>query len=94
MTKSELEVALSTELNCSNIKATSIIGTILDSITDTLVNGENVEIRGFGSFTVRHYDSYTGRNPKTQKKTVVKAKKLPFFKVGKKLKDAVDSGRL
>ncbi len=94
MTKSDLEVALSTELNCSNIKATSIVGTILDAMTGALVNGDNIEFRGFGSFTVRHYESYTGRNPKTGEKTVVKAKKLPFFKVGKELKEAVDSGRL
>jgi len=92
MTKSELEVALSTELICSNIKATSIVVTILDAMTDALVNGENVEIRGFGSFTIRHYDSYTGRNPKTGVKTDVKAKKIPFFKVGKELREAVNNG--
>lgn len=93
MTKSELQEALSTELNLPLDTAKSIIATILDSITDTLVNGENVEIRGFGSFIVRHYDPYTGRNPKTAEKTVVKAKKLPFFKVGKDLREAVDGGR-
>ncbi len=59
-------------------------------MTKTLVNGENIEIRGFGSFTVKHYYSYTGRNPKTGKKTVVKAKKLPVFRVGKDLKEAFD----
>jgi len=93
MTKSELQEALSTELNLPLDTAKSIITTILDSMTDTLVNGENVEIRGFGSFSVKHYDSYTGRNPKTGKKTVVKAKKLPVFKVGKELREAVDGGR-
>ena len=64
--------------------------TIIDSITDTLVTGENVELRGLGSFTVRHYDSYTGMNPKTGEKVVVKVKKAPFFKVGKELKEAVN----
>jgi integration host factor subunit beta len=48
-----------------------------------------VEIRGFGSFTVRKYDSYTGRNPKTGKKISVSPKKLPFFKVGKELRERV-----
>jgi len=59
-------------------------------MTETLVKGENVEIRGFGSFTVREYAAYTGRNPKTGEKTQVKAKKLPFFKVGKELREAVN----
>ena len=92
MNKSELIEALSVELNISRQEATSIIGTILDSMTNALVDGENVEIRGFGSFTVRHYDSYTGRNPKTGVEAEVKAKKLPFFKVGKELREAVDGG--
>lgn len=93
MNKSELIETLSTELNLSIQEASSIINTIINSMTETLVNGDNIEIRGFGSFTVRHYESYTGRNPKTGEKTVVKAKKLPFFKVGKDLKEAVDAGR-
>ncbi len=70
--------------------ASSLVTTILDAMTEALVNGESVEIRGFGSFTVRAYEAYTGRNPKTCEKTQVKAKKLPFFKVGKELREAVD----
>ena len=58
-----------------------------------MVSGENVEIRGFGSFTVREYAAYTGRNPKTGEKTQVKSKKLPFFKVGKELREAVNAGK-
>jgi len=92
MNKSDLLEALSKDLNLPPQTASSIVSTILDSMTNTLVNGVKVEIRGFGSFTVRHYDSYTGRNPKTGEKTVVKAKKLPFFKVSKELKEAVDGG--
>ena len=91
MTKSELTEALSKGLNLPPQTASSIVSTILDSMTDTLANGDNVELRGFGSFTVRHYDPYTGRNPKTGEKTYVKAKKLPFFKVSKALKEAVDA---
>ena len=94
MTKSELTEALSSELNLTSRKATGIVSTILDSMTDELVNGGNVELRGFGSFSVRLYDPYTGRNPKTGKKTYVKAKKLPFFKVGKALREAVDAGAI
>jgi len=92
MNKSELIEALAEETMLSRQEASSIIRTILESMTNALVNGENVEIRGFGSFTVRHYDSYTGRNPKTGVETEVKAKKLPFFKVGKELREAVDGG--
>ena len=93
MKKSELQEALSKELNLPIETASSIINTILESMTNTLANGGNVEIRGFGSFAVRQYDPYTGRNPKTGEKTVVKPKKLPVFKVGKDLREAVDGGR-
>ena len=61
-------------------------------MTDELVNSGNVEIRGFGSFTVREYEPYEAKNPKTGKKVYVKAKKLPFFKVGKSLREAVNNG--
>ncbi|MFT5725931.1 MAG: integration host factor subunit beta [Desulforhopalus sp.] len=94
MTKSELIEALSSELNITFTNATGIVNTILDSMTDELVNGGNVEIRGFGSFTVREYAPYTGRNPNTGKKVYVKAKKLPVFKVGKALREAVDFGAI
>ncbi|MDD3815795.1 MAG: integration host factor subunit beta [Desulfocapsaceae bacterium] len=93
MTKSELIEALSNELNFSISETTGIISTILDSMTDALANGDNIEIRGFGSFTIKHYEPYTGRNPKTGKETEVKAKKLPIFKVGKDFREAVNGGR-
>jgi len=91
MTKSELTEVLSKDLKLPPQTASSIISTILDSMANTLVNGDNIEIRGFGSFSVKHYNSYTGRNPKTGEKTVVKPKKLPVFKVGKELREAVNS---
>lgn len=93
MTKSELVEALSEERNISLGTASGVISTIFDTITETLANSENVEIRGFGSFKVKHYGSYTGRNPKTGKEIEVKVKKLPFFKVGKELKEAVNKQR-
>ncbi len=67
-----------------------IIDAFFGTITKTLSRGERVEIRGFGSFTVNKYKPYTGRNPKTGKQIKVHSKKLPFFKVGKELKDMVD----
>lgn len=91
MNKSDLIEALAEELNLPARTSSSIISTILDAMTETLVKGENVEIRGFGSFTVREYAAYTGRNPKTGEETEVKPKKLPFFKVGKELREAVNS---
>ena len=90
MNKSELTNALAEGLDLSSKTASSIINTILDSMTETLVNGENIELRGFGSFTIREYDSYTGRNPKTGETAMIKPKKLPFFKAGKELKERAD----
>ena len=60
-------------------------------MTVTMAQGDNVEIRGFGSFKVREYDPYTGRNPKTGEKIEVKSKKLPYFKVGKELAKRLNS---
>lgn len=93
MNKSELIEAFTEELNLPHATGLSIINTILDAMTETLVRGDNVEIRGFGSFTVRRYNSHTGRNPKTGEETKVKEKKLPFFKVSKGLREAVNAGR-
>lgn len=90
MTKSDLIKSLSEELNLPLSTTTGLLSTIIDSMTEALANGENIEIRGFGSITVKHYDSYTGRNPKTGVETEVKAKKLPVFKVGKDLREAVN----
>ena len=64
------------------------------SMTETLLAGNRIEIRGFGSFEIRTYDSYTARNPKSGEKIDVKPKKSPFFKVGKELRERIlDSGK-
>ncbi len=90
MNKSELIEILSQELNLPLREASSIISTVLDTMTDALANGDSIEIRGFGSFVVKNYETYYGRNPKTGKKIKVPSKKLPFFKVGKELKERVN----
>ena len=90
MTKSDLIDALSTKKNLTEKNASEIVNLIMDGFTDTLKKGGRIEIRGFGSFSVREYDGYTGRNPKTGKKTEVGPKRLPFFKVGKELKERVN----
>ncbi len=90
MNKSELIEALAAEMNIPLREASSAANTILDAMADALAGGNNIEIRGFGSFVVKQYDSYYGRNPKTGEKIQVKPKKLPFFKVGKELKEHVN----
>jgi integration host factor subunit beta len=60
-------------------------------MADSLAKGDRVEIRGFGSFKVKSYNSYQGRNPKTGEIIQVREKKLPYFKVGKEMKERVDS---
>ncbi len=93
MTKSQLIKELSRELNLSESIASSIVSTILDSMTSALVSGEAVEIRGFGSLTIRSYDGYRGRNPRTGGVAQVKPKKKPYFRVGKELKEAMKEFR-
>jgi len=82
---------LKEESELSRKDAERVTEIFFGKIEDTLVGGERVEIRGFGSFTVNNYKPYVGRNPKTGEQISVPSKKLPFFKVGKELKDRVDS---
>ena len=89
MNKSELTQQLAESMHLSVREAASIVNTIIDMMTEALAKGESIEIRGFGSFVVKEYETYTGRNPKTGELIKVKQKKLPFFKVGKELKEAV-----
>ncbi|PLX90083.1 MAG: integration host factor subunit beta [Desulfuromonas sp.] len=91
MNKSELIEALSLEKDLTYKRAEEIVNLMFDSMTQELVKGGRIEIRGFGSFVVKDYKSYTGRNPKTGEAIEVKTKKLPFFKVGKELRERVDN---
>jgi len=90
MNKSELIETLAQEINIPIRDASSITNTILEQMTETLGAGDSIEIRGFGSFVVKKYQSYKGRNPKTGQKISVPPKRLPFFKVGKDLKEKVN----
>lgn len=91
MNKSELieRLALRTGLNV--ILAEEVVNLIFKKMREAMVLGGRVEIRGFGSFVVKEYSSYEGRNPRTGEKKWVQPKRLPFFKVGKELKERVDS---
>jgi integration host factor subunit beta len=90
MKKSDLIVTLAAKKNLTGKQAMDIVNLIFDGFTNELKNGGRIEIRGFGSFTVRKYEAYKGRNPKTGKTVDVKPKKMPFFKVGRGLKKMVD----
>jgi len=72
-------------------KAEQVVKTVFNSMAKALADGDRVEIRGFGSFKVKHYDGYAGKNPRTGEPIKVKPKKLPFFKCGNKLKERVDT---
>ena len=89
MTRSDLVERLAVEKNISNAVAERIVTEVFKSMTETLVSGNRIEIRGFGSFEVREYDGYTARNPKTGVKLEVRPKKSPFFKTGKDLKERI-----
>lgn len=91
MNRSDLINTLKTSEDLSRKAAEKVVDTFFEAISETICRGQRVEIRGFGSFTVKKYRSYTGRNPKTGDKISVTPKKLPFFKVGKELKEMVDS---
>jgi len=90
MNKSELVEALSLKKNLTYKKSEQIVNLVFDSMADALINDDRIEIRGFGSFMVKDYKAYMGRNPKTGEVIEVKPKKLPFFKVGKELRERVD----
>ena len=89
MNKSELIEALAASKGISFKRAEEVVNGIFAAMAEALVQGDRIEIRGFGSFVVRDYKSYTGRNPKTGELIEVKPKKLPFFKVGKELRERV-----
>ena len=91
MNKSELVKALADQANISLDEATLVVNTFVDSMKDSLLEGGRVEIRGFGSFKVKEYGSYAGRNPRTGGKVAVEPKRLPFFRAGKELKEYLNA---
>jgi integration host factor subunit beta len=93
MTKSELIENLSfTDVGLNKKEAELIVNTIFDTIGDALISGNRVEIRGFGSFTIRERDAREARNPKSGDVVKIAAKKTPFFKTGKELRERVNNG--
>lgn len=91
MTKRDLAEKLSERCEQLHLReAELIVNTIFDAMTEALVKGDRIEIRGFGSFQIKHRQAREGRNPRSGKKVHVDSKKVPFFKVGKELKKRVD----
>ena len=90
MNKLELIQTLCTTNNLLKSEASKIVSIFFEQMATSLENGDRVEIRGLCSFYIKDYPGYTGRNPKTGETVQVTAKKLPFFKCGKGLKERVD----
>ena len=92
MTKSDLIDILCEQQKMPKGRAELLVNVIFESMEGALRLGERIEIRGFGSFEIRNYRAYEGRNPRTGTAVSVKPKRLPFFKVGKELKERVNEG--
>ena len=91
MTKYDLIAKLRRETDLPLRKADKLVTLVFREMSEALAKGERVEIRGFGSFKIKHYDGYTGVNPKTLEAVEVRPKKLPFFKCGLELKKRLNS---
>lgn len=90
MTKADLIIKVAAKAGITRVKAEAVVNTVFDTMVEALMRDDRIEIRGFGSFVNRKYDAYKGRNPRTGEIINVDEKKLPFFKVGKELKDDVN----
>ena len=89
MNKAEF-IELFAEKNSISIKLSeAIVNSILEAMTEALIQNKRIEIRGFGSFKIKEYKSYIGRNPKTGKNIKVKEKLVPFFKMSKICKNSL-----
>jgi len=92
MTKTELveEVARTAVLTRKHSEV--IVDAVFSSIIDALHSGDKIELRGFGSFRIRRRNSRAGRNPKTGQGVLVPAKRVPYFKPGKELRELINRG--
>jgi integration host factor subunit beta len=93
MTKADLIAVIAEKLKFPWARAEVLVDEVFEAMVEALKRGEGIEIRGFGSFTIRQYKAYEGRNPRTGETVQVKPKRLAFFKVGKELRERVNEGR-
>ncbi len=94
MTKADLISVVAKRLDITQVQAGIIVEAALRSIVSALQGGQEVEIRGFGSFRFRNRAPRKGRNPKTGERVDVPPKKIPYFKMGKELKALLNTPRL
>ena len=90
MTKSELIEAVSRRIDVPKKRAEDVVNAVFDAMKDALLEDERIEVRGFGSFSIREYKAKKGRNPRTGEQVFVDEKKSVHFKAGKELRDIVD----
>lgn len=90
MTKSEFIELIAGRLDIPRSQSYEIVNAIFDAMKEALLKEDRIELRGFGSFSIREYDSRQGRNPRTGEKVAVDSKKSVHFKVGKELRERVD----
>jgi integration host factor subunit beta len=93
MTKADLIAVIAEKLKFPWARAEVLVDQVFEAMVEALKRGDGIEIRGFGSFTIRQYKAYEGRNPRTGETVQVKPKRLAFFKVGKELRERVNNGR-
>ena len=91
MTKAELAARVADKVHLTRRQTEAVVGIFLECITEALREGDKVELRGFGSFRARSRNARQGRNPRTGDAVQVPAKKVPFFKAGKELREKVAS---
>ena len=91
MTKAELVEKVADKIQLTQKQTETVVNILLNSITEALSEGDKVELRGFGSFRIRNRNPREGRNPKTGDTVQIPAKRVPFFKAGKELREMVDS---
>lgn len=90
MNKSELIDVIAEEADLSKASAGRALDAMLDAVTNSMKNGDTVTLVGFGTFSSRHREARTGRNPRTGEEIKIKASNVPVFKPGKALKDAIN----
>lgn len=91
MTKADLIEEVCRTGHLTRKESETVIETVFESIVDSLRAGDKIEIRGFGSFRTRQRAARTGRNPKTGEPVAVPARRVPFFKPSKELKDGINT---
>ena len=92
MNKSDLARVLAEKNNISVKEAKTVVDEVFEIMSEFLAKGKRIDIRGFGSLSIRHYEAYTGRNPRTGELADVKERRKPFFKTGKNIKERLNAG--